>query len=137
VLKIIHWLLNIFFKIPEKLRYLLVGGFNTVTGYCIFILLYILLENIFHYNLILFIQYLLIINISYINMKFFVFRTKGNYRKEYIKTFSTYIFTYFLNALFLFILQHIFNIYISQLISLLIITIIIYLMHKHINFKQV
>ena len=70
-------------------------------------------------------------------MKSFVFRTKGNYRKEYIKTFSTYIFAYFLNALFLFSLQHIFDIYISQLIALLAINIIIYLMHKHINFNRV
>lgn len=136
MINFINKLLSIFFKIPEKIRYLLVGGFNTVVGYCIFIFLIFLLKEKMHYNIILLIQYVISINISYINMKFFVFKTKGNYKKEYIKTFSTYISTYFLNAFLLNLLSNIFNIYTSQMISLFLITILIYILHKKVNFKE-
>ena len=126
----------LYFKLPQQIRYLIIGLFNTIIGYAIFLLLYSSLNNKLHYNLILLSQYIITVNISYLNMKFLVFRTKENYKKEYIKNVITYISTYILNSLLLssFLLMKI-NIEISQFIVLSIIAVIIYFIHKNINFK--
>ncbi len=132
----IKFLLNLFFKLPEKIRFLLVGGTNTVVGYAIFVSLHFVFQQFLHYNVILALQYIIGINISYLTMKYFVFQTKGNYRSEYMKTFSSYILIYLLNAFLLFALQKIsIHIYVAQLTALCLITIITYLLHKYINYR--
>jgi putative flippase GtrA len=82
-------------------------------------------------------MYIITVNQSYFTMKFLVFRTDGNYFPEYPKTIATYIFVYFLNAGILYGFQQLnMNIYISQALALLIITVITYLLHKHINYTK-
>ena len=125
------------FKIPEKIRFLGVGAFNTIVSYIVFVALNIALHKFLHYNTILLIQYIIVFNLSYFTMKFLVFRTDGNYFPEYPKTIITYVFIYFLNAGILYIFQEQgVNIYISQALALLIITGITYLLHKHINYTK-
>ena len=44
--KLYLWAENIWFKLPQKLRFLLVGGFNTVFAYSILALILWIFENI-------------------------------------------------------------------------------------------
>jgi len=126
-----------FFSIPEKIRFLLTGTFNTIVAYVVFVLLNMALQNILHYNTILLITYIITVNQSYFTMKFWVFRTDGNYFPEYPKTMATYVFIYLLNAVILYGFQQLYiNIYISQALALLIITVITYLLHKHVNYTK-
>ena len=135
-MNIIAWGLKLFFHFPEKIRFLLVGGFNTVVGYIIFVILYFFLQNYLHYSLILLIQFMIAVNISYLTMKFFVFRTKKNYKSEYPKTILTYIGVYFVNLLLLAFLQRIIeNIYFAQFIAISMVVVITYMMHKYINYR--
>ena len=135
-MSIIIWGFNLFFQFPEKIRFLLVGGFNTMIGYGLFVILYFLLQNYLHYSLILWIQFMIAVNISYLTMKFFVFRTKKNYKSEYPKTIFTYIGVYFVNLLLLAFLQRVVeSIYFAQLIAISVVVVITYMMHKYVNYR--
>lgn len=74
----------------EMINYLLVGGWNTVFGYLAFLALYYLLSARMHYMILLVISGILSITNAYVGYKVFVFRTKGNYLKEYLRFYIVY-----------------------------------------------
>lgn len=88
-----------FLKIEEKkLRFLIIGGVNTLFGICAFSTLYYLLQNLhLHYLIILFIAQLIAINFSYFSNKLLVFQTEGNFRNEYPKFFFYQMLVFILN----------------------------------------
>ena len=76
LVKLYLWAENIWFELPQKLRFLLVGGFNTVFAYSILALIYWLFASInanseFGFspvivvNAALFVQYVISINVSF------------------------------------------------------------------------
>jgi putative flippase GtrA len=81
----------------QFLRYLCVGVFNTTFGYFTYAIAFTLLSAFvpagFLYlaaPLAAIISTPLNITVAYLGYKFFVFRTKGNYVKEWIKCFAVY-----------------------------------------------
>jgi putative flippase GtrA len=74
----------------EKINYLLVGGWNTVFGYFVFAGLYFLLHQDLHYMVLFIISNIISITNAYIGYKVFVFKTKGNYLKEYLRFYVVY-----------------------------------------------
>lgn len=85
------------------LRYIVVGGFNTVTGMGLAMAILYLLErsapaHVFGLKTTTprltmtasVVSTPLNITIAYLNYKFFVFRTKGNYLREWLKAFGVY-----------------------------------------------
>ena len=66
-----------------EFRFILVGGFNTVFGYLLSILIYQLLENILHIVAISVINNIILITISFINLRILVFKSKGSWLIEY------------------------------------------------------
>ena len=122
--------------IDDKIRFLLVGGVNFVISYIIYAAaIYILGEG--YYQLCLVLQWVLSSVTSYFNQKFFVFCTKGNYVKEYIKCCSTWVISYFINALFLELFVKIFNmnVFLSQFIAAFLASVATYVMFKYFAFK--
>lgn len=82
---------------PQKallqfIRYLLVGGFNTVFGYGVFALLNWLLtgHGAYSYLYASFLSSVITISIAFLGYKWFVFRTRGNYLVEWIRCFGVY-----------------------------------------------
>ena len=73
-------------------RYLVVGAFNTVFGYSLFALLNYCLQGIGSYSYMLasFLSNLTAITVAFLGYKWFVFRTKGNYVKEWIRCVAVY-----------------------------------------------
>lgn len=78
-------------------RYLMVGGFNTLFGYCTFVLTLSLLGKAvpprFLYlsaPLASIISTPLNITVAYFGYKLFVFRTRGNHLMEWLKCFAVY-----------------------------------------------
>jgi putative flippase GtrA len=137
IMKFIRWGLNIFFKLPEKIRFLFAGGFNTLCGYIIFLSLFFVFKDLLHYQIILFFSYLPATFISFLTFKFFVFFAKGKWIKEYLRVLMSSIVVYLVNTIVLGVCVETFRIYtpLSQLISLLLITITSYLMHKYFSFQ--
>ena len=121
-------------QFPQKIRFLLVGGYNTVFSYALyalFIYLYIPAQ------LALFLSFLLSSLNSYITQKFYVFNTKGNYVKEYLKCLVTWFGSYIINAILLEGLMHFgrLNAYIAEFIALVLITVYSYIALKYFAFK--
>ena len=148
VVKIYLWAENLWFKFPEKLRYLLVGGFNTVLAYSLLVFLDFTFEKINSAialnlskevvaNIALIVQYIITINISFTTMRYYVFRSHGNWKKEWLKAWSVYIFIYMINAPIMTLLMYVFNLvtWQAQAIYLIFSTIVTFLLHKYYSFR--
>jgi putative flippase GtrA len=77
----------------QMFRYILVGIFNTVFGYGVFASLNFLLY-LHHvpasYIFASFVGNFISITVAYLGYKFLVFRTRGNYLKEWLKAMAVY-----------------------------------------------
>lgn len=143
---------NLWFKQNEKLRFLLVGGFNTATSFIIYYIFLYLTSG--REQISLFLMNLININISIATMRYYVFKSTGNFWKEYSKAFSSYIVLYFINigllAFFVrtihiskslpqgsFLLQ-IPNLdkAIAQICCIILITVITFFVHKYFSFRK-
>ncbi len=83
----------------EKIKYVVIGVWNTLVGYLTFIALYYLLLNRFNYLIILVFSNIISITNSYLCYKFFVFKTKGNYFNEYMRFYLVYGVSFLANMI--------------------------------------
>lgn len=129
--------MNNWFKLPDFIRFIIIGGINAAISYAMFVVAILLLGK-GHYQLCVALQWILSSFTSYLNQKFFVFCTKGNYVKEYLKCCSTWVISYFLNAIILEILVRylITNVYVAQLLSIFIVSVVTYVLFKVFAFKK-
>jgi len=77
----------------QFLRYLLVGGWNTVFGYACFFLINRWLSTVitvYPYIVAGLASSLINITVAFLGYKWFVFRTKGNYLREWLRTLTIY-----------------------------------------------
>lgn len=143
---------KIWFLWPEKLRFLLVGGFNTLTAFLIYNLFLYILNGREQISLLL--MTVININISIVTMRYYVFRSKNPFRTDFQKAWVAYVVLYFVNAGLLAGLVRVIRIKeyisaenilnnvpnldkaISQLICVVIITILTFLAHKYFSFKR-
>jgi len=74
-------------KIKDKrVRYLIIGGVNTVVGFSVYPILYILLcPKYLNYFTTLVVSQLICISVAYVNTKKMVFMTKGGWGPEFLK----------------------------------------------------
>ena len=76
----------------QIIRYLLVGGWNTAFGYGAFAVLNYLLTGVIPYPYMVanVLANVVSITVAYFGYKFLVFKTKGNYWREYLRTYLVY-----------------------------------------------
>ena len=136
--KIIDKIFALWFRLNEKLRYLLVGGYNTVFAFLFFCFLEFLFGQILHYLAILLLCHVVTVLNSFLTFRFFVFRSRKNIFHEYIKINIVYAGYYFANATLLYFLIDWLkvNILLSQFICISILTVITYFAHKYFSFKN-
>jgi putative flippase GtrA len=77
-------------SIKSKISYLLTGLWNTVFGYTFSLVLYNSLHSFMHILLISLIANVICISMSFITYKIFVFKTKENWLREYIRCYIIY-----------------------------------------------
>jgi len=121
----------------KKFRFIVAGAINTTAGLTIYPILYLALTPLgFGYVEILLIAQFICISFSFITNKYFVFKTKKNTRKEYLKFFIFHGFYAILNLIFLPFLVDVmkFSPIISQIIFTIPIIAISYFWHSHITF---
>ena len=113
------------------------GVCNTLIGYFSGIYLYFLIKDNLRIVFISIISSVLSITISYLTYKIFVFKTRGNWIREYIKCYMVYggisILNIFMIWLFVDVLKV--NIWLSLGSSTLIVTVLSYLGHNFFTFK--
>lgn len=124
-------------KFPEKIRYVLVGGYNTVISYLLYAW-FLWLMNSEYEQVALFLSFIVSSLNSYWTQKIYVFNTRGNIKKEYIKCLISWGISYALNVilLFLFVKMIGMNPYIGQFFALILVTINSYLMLKKFAFRR-
>ena len=137
---------KIWFHFPQKTRFLLVGGFNTVFAYLFLnflnIFFGICLQNtlspVMIANLALIVQYILTVNVSVITMRYYVFQSHGNFYKEWLKAWSVYIFLYLINVPVLTFMMIVLGLsaWLAQGIYIIFSTILTFWLHKHYSFKK-
>lgn len=127
-----HW-----FKLDDKIRYILVGGFNFGVSYLIYVLFCRIL-GVEYYQYALALSWILSSVISFMTQKYFVFKGGKNWIKEYLKCCSTWAVSYFVNAILLeiFVKQFILNVYLSQFLATTSVAIITYILFKKFAFKN-
>jgi putative flippase GtrA len=75
---------------PRFSRYLVAGVWNTTFGYGVFALLFACFAARVHYLLIAAVSNLAAISNAYLIHKIFVFQTKGDYLREYLRYYVVY-----------------------------------------------
>lgn len=124
-------------KIPDKIRFLLVGGVNALFSYIIFAIAVFLIGQE-HYQICVALQWIISSVFSFINQKILVFCTKGNWVAEYLKCCTTWVVSYFCNALILELIVRFIskNVYVGQLFSIFMASVVTYILFKHFAFKR-
>ena len=124
------------FKLNQKVRFVLVGGFNTVFAYMVFALLFALIGMPYLWALI--VQYFITINVSVLTMRYYVFKSEGDFWSEFCKAWSVYIFMFVFNSLALSFLVEIcrLNELVAQALYLVVSTILTYILHKYFSFMR-
>ena len=122
----------------QPIRFLVTGGWNTVFSYISLAFLYYLFSKRMHYMVIMVLATIINITNAYICHKLFVFRTKGNYLKEYLRYYLVYSVPIGIGFLFVPICIEILkmNFYVTQALLTFITVIISYFGHKHVSFKK-
>lgn len=122
---------------PQFVRYLLVGGFNTVVFYLLFVF-FVLHFGEAYAQRSLFIAFVLSTFSSYFTQRTFVFLSHGDLKKEYFKCAIVWVGGYFLNAVLLevFTRKIGFNAYVSGLLAILITTVLTYFLLKYFAFGK-
>ena len=123
-------------SIDDKIRFMIIGFINAVNSYIIFAIALFLIGKE-HYQLCVTLQWAISSVFSYLTQKFFVFCTKGNYIREYLKCCTTWLVSYLLNVVVLeLLIRYVLpNAYISQLLSIMIVSIATYILFKYFAFK--
>ena len=136
MLKLYKFVENIWFRVPQKLRFLLVGGFNTVFSYLLFAFLVVVLK--IPYKAALIINYIIAVNVSIFTMRYYVFHSFGNLMKEYTKAWGVYLTTLVLNYVAMYFMVDVYqmNELLGQAIYTVLITFFIYFMHKYVSFAK-
>jgi putative flippase GtrA len=77
---------------PQFIRYLLVGGFNTAFGYSLFALLNWSFTSLgsYSYMYAAVLSNLIAITVAFLGYKWFVFKTRGNYLREWVRCLGVY-----------------------------------------------
>lgn len=130
-------IINFWFSLSDKIRFLFVGGFNFAFAYFLFIVMTLIIGKE-HYQIDLVLSWLLSSFVSYTTQKTLVFCTKGNIIKEYFKCFTSWMVSYAVNALLLelFVSVLSINVFVSQFFATGMAAVVTYILFKFFAFKQ-
>jgi putative flippase GtrA len=118
------------------IRYLVVGAFNTVIGYCLGVGLYYLLSPAVHVLAIGAIANVIAISVSFTTYKLFVFRTRERWLEEYLRSYVVYGGMALVSIVALWVLVDAMRlpIWLAQAMSIIITIVISYLGHSRYTF---
>jgi putative flippase GtrA len=122
----------------KKVRYLLVGGLNTLLGYTIGVGIYKAFDNNLDIVWIGLISNILSITVSFLSYKILVFRTKGMWLAEYMKSYIVYggIALIGIFFLWLFVDKMNISIWLAQALVIGLTVIVSYLGHSRFTFRR-
>lgn len=123
----------------KKKRYLITGFINTIFGYFIGILNYILFYKLIGIFFLSLLNNILSITFSFLTYKYFVFKTKNEFfLKEYLKSYIVYGLAFVIGTFFLWFTLEILklDIFIAQFITISLTVIFSYIGNNYFTFKE-
>jgi len=122
----------------KRMHYLLVGCWNALFGYGVAVALLYSLSSLMHTVFIGIIINIFTISMSFITYKLLVFKTKGNWLQEYLRSWTVYAGTALTGLVLLWIMVDYFRvkIWLAQGIIMIILVIITYICHSRFTFKR-
>jgi putative flippase GtrA len=122
----------------KKLRYLLVGGFNTAFGYIATVVIYYMMRSHLHIILIGVIANIICITVSFFMYKLFVFNSHNSWLREYLRCYVVYGGSAAIGIAGLWLLVNVLDIqfWIAQGALMVISMVISYIGHDRFTFKK-
>ncbi|MCK9379677.1 MAG: GtrA family protein [Sulfuritalea sp.] len=121
----------------RKLRFLIVGGWNTLFGYLCFYGLYLLAANRVHYLIVTAVAHFINIIQAYVMHRWLVFRSEAKVTNEFLRFNASYIGTFLfgLLAMFLLVEAAALSPLVAQAIVILMNVILSYVLHSRVSFR--
>ena len=128
---------NSWFNLSDKIRFLIVGGFNAGVSYILYSLI-CLIAGEQYYQASLATAWVVSSIVSFTTQRCFVFNVEGNLIKQYFKCCTTWVFSYIINATLLeiFVQKLQINVYVSQILATGICAIFTYILFKSFAFRR-
>jgi putative flippase GtrA len=124
----------------QRVRFLAVGGVNTILGYAIYAVLaqWVFAHVPLGYLLALVISYAISITVAFVLYRRFVFVVKGNVLIDFARFVSVYAVSILANAAALPVLVEVVRLHplVAQAIVLVVTTLISFVGHKHFSFRR-
>jgi putative flippase GtrA len=120
-------------------KYLFIGLINTVFGYVFTIIFFSFFYSKIGIIFVSLITSSISISFSFLNYKFFFFKTKNKWLTEYIKFCLSNLFLMFISAILLFLTfeKMSIKIYFSLLITISITAVLGYFLNRNFSFKEI
>ena len=123
----------------KKKRYLIIGLINTIFGYFIGILNYILFYKLIGIFFLSLLNFIVSITFSFLTYKYFVFKTKNKFfLSEYLKSYIVYGISFIVGTFFLWLTLEVLklDIFIAQFITISLTVIFSYIGNNYFTFKE-
>lgn len=124
----------------QRVRFLAVGGVNTVLGYAIYAALaqWVFVDVPFGYLIALVISYAISISVAFVLYRRFVFVVRGNVLVDFIRFLGVYAVSILANAAALPVLVEVLGLHplLAQAIVLIVTTLISFVGHKYFSFRR-
>lgn len=136
-LEVIEKIEKFWLNLSDKIRFLIVGGFNSSVSYLIYAIICLIIGENF-YQISLASAWILSSVVSFNTQKYFVFKTEGNSIIQYFKCCITWFFSYLINATLLeiFVQKMDINVYLSQILATFACAIFTYIAFKTFAFRR-
>ena len=132
-------ILNFFLKYykHKEIKFIIFGGLNTFFGYFSSLLIYYNFEKFFGLFITLLIINIINISFSFLVLKIYVFKSKGQWLVQYLRSFLTYANIFILSIFLLYFFLKVLYIpfYISSFLTILLCTVVSYFMNLKFTFR--
>ncbi|MBF0382827.1 MAG: GtrA family protein [Magnetococcales bacterium] len=129
---------NLMDRHGQFIRYLIGGAYNTLFGFVFFATIYYYFSDQVHYLILAIISNIAAITNSFVVYRLFVFKSKGNILKEYLKVYVVYGASFIISLIMMALMVELLHIHpvVTQGLILVVTVIISYLGHKNYTFKK-
>ncbi|MHB9003665.1 MAG: GtrA family protein [Coriobacteriia bacterium] len=133
---------GLFGRHDDKVRFLLVGVWNTVFGLAVVWMLDRLIpydvESVVQKELVFGAAWIISISQNYFTFKLLVFRTQGNWLREYGRMYVTYALVFVVQSILVLAISQAFDLSVfwASLPTIIVVTVMSYAGHKYFTFRQ-
>ena len=125
-------------SLVEKLRFLVVGGFNTAMGFGIFSLLQFVAGDVLSEVGVLLVSHMIASTVAFILHRRVTFKVEGNLLKDYLRFQTVFIVPIGINLVVLPFLVRVMgvNVYLAQAVISVVTVTVSYFGHKYFSFRR-